>query len=88
MLYDDLRKALANARSAVAWYALGEAIKITQYIDQVVAQHEKAPDNETAQSNLMKVSRATAEFLRRHSSAEKEKLNALQQAITSIEYGV
>jgi hypothetical protein len=87
-MYDDLRKALAHARSAVAWYALGEAIKLTGYIDIVVPQHRDNPGNETAEGNLMKVAKAVEDFLRRHSTAERDVLNALQQAITTIEMEV
>lgn len=87
-MYDDLRNALAGARPAVSWYALGEAIKLTGYIDLVVKQHQGAPNNDTAKGNLMKVAKAVADFLRRHSSAEREVLNTLQQAITTIEMEV
>lgn len=85
-MYDDLRKALIEAQTLVAWYALGEAIRLTEAITRVVKYHRENPDEEKARLALKKTAEQTAGFLGRMGNNQKpETLNELQRILTSIE---
>jgi hypothetical protein len=85
-MYDDLRKVLIDAQALVGWYALGEAIRLTEAIIRVVQYHRDNPEDEKARQNLLTVAKKTASFLTRMgNTAKPETLNELHNTILTIE---
>ena len=85
-MYDDLRKALIEAQTLVGWYALGEAIRLTETITRVVRYHQENPEEEKARDALVATATRVAGFLSRMGNNQKpETLNELQTILTTIQ---
>lgn len=84
-MYDDLRKALANCHQLVGWYALGEAIRLTESIARVVNRHRANPNNDNAKQSLLETAKQTSNFLGRLGNNQSpEILNELNRVLIEI----
>ena len=85
-MYDDLRRVLRQSQQLDGWYALGNALRLSQAIEIVSTNHENDPESPETQESLLKVAQRTDEFLRRMgNNRSPETLNALQTLLTYIE---
>jgi len=85
-MYDDLRRVLRQSQQLVGWYALGDALRLSQAIEIVSTNHENDPENPDTREELFKVAERANEFLRRMGNNKSPKtLNELQTLLTCIE---
>lgn len=65
MLHNELCDVLEQSIRTVAWFALGEAIRLAQDLIKICAEYRKHPKNKVCQAKLIEAADRTYEFLQR-----------------------
>lgn len=82
-MYDDLRQVVGGVYEIVNWYALGEAVALTNTIYKVCSCYDENPEDEESCKALKTVANQTEEFLRRMNQDQQEFLD-LKQVLQQI----